>query len=73
MQTQIRYGSVANMPFSLQDLQRAEEIFGKDVTRLKGKTTHKKGPKVKFEYLPKPIRVDQTLHVDLTFVQGMPF
>ena len=73
LQAQLKYGTVANVPFSLQDLQRADAIFGKDVASLKGKTTHRKGPKVKFEYLPKPIRIDQTLHLDLMFVQGMPF
>jgi len=73
LQTQLKFGTVANVPFSIHDLQRADMIFGKDLASIKGKTTHRKGPKVKFEYLPSSIRKDQTLHLDLMFVQGIPF
>lgn len=71
----IERGSILDCPVTVQDIVRAQDIFGPDIGSLKGKTTHKKSKPIKFDYLPKPkgITSIQNLHADIMFVDGMPY
>ena len=70
----VKSGSILECPVTVQDIIRAQEIFGPDIAVLKGKTTRKKSKPIKFDYLPKPkgITSVQNLHADILFVDGMP-
>ena len=70
----IRTGSIKNIPrITKQDVIRADRIYGKDISALKGRTTKTKADTVNFEFVPKPVMVNQVLHIDVMFVEGKPF
>ena len=71
----IERGAILDCPVTVQDIVRAQNIFGTDIASLKGKSTHKKSKPIKFDYLPKPKGISsvQNLHADIMFVDGMPY
>ena len=66
-------GAILNLPTTVHDLQRAEAIYGPDIASLKGKTRRRKAKQVSFEHIPVPPQSEQTLAVDIMFVNGDPF
>lgn len=68
-------GTITDCPVTVQDLVRAQHIYGPDIAVLKGKTTKKKSQAIKFDYLPKPrgINAIQNLHADIMFIDGQPY
>ena len=74
----IRSNMIKNCPVTEQDIDLAEEIYGPDVSYLKGKTVRTKPTIVKNDsiQLPKEITerdIEVTLYVDTIFVNGIPF
>ena len=68
-------GSIVNCPVTVQDIVRAQNIFGTDIGILKGKMTHKKSDPVNLSHLPKltGVSIFQALNTDIMFVDGMPY
>ena len=64
----INSGSIINCPVSAKDVQRAYNIYGPEIGNLKGKTVLRPSIPYKEEHLPRMIAKEQTLHVDLMFV-----
>jgi hypothetical protein len=63
-------GALINCPFTVKDIDRAYQIYGPDLGSLRGKTTKTPGEPYKEKYLPRVVQREQTLHVDLMFVNG---
>eukprot|EP01038_Epipyxis_sp_PR26KG_P017242 gene17242-23775_t len=57
----------------INDVKRASIIYGPDWSELKGKTVMNKPSAVKIDPITRPIQQLQTLHVDIMFVEGLPF
>ena len=74
----IRMNSIMNNPVTLQDVDLADRIFGKDAAYLKGKSTRKKSP-VAVDHtieVPKELYEHQNsvdLCIDAVFINGQPF
>ena len=71
----VRDGHVLNCPYTVADVNRAEEIFGKDLGAIRGRTVRE---------TPKAVRIDTSsvfkhenkkviLAVDLAFIEQIPF
>ena len=60
----IRQKIIKNCPITLDDINRAEHIFGKDIGTLKGKSTRPKNPIVKKDLVEVPPEILQQ-HCDL--------
>jgi len=70
----IKNGTLLNNSVTTADVSRAEKIFGKDVAALKGKTTRRPSMQAAgSEKTEAVVRVDQNLHMDIMFVDGIPF
>jgi hypothetical protein len=69
----IQSGSILECPITVHDVVRANEIFGPDIPSLKGKTSHKKTPAFKTEFINKPTTEQQVLHADVMFIDNMPY
>ena len=74
----IKNGLINNCPVTLEDIKIAEDIFGKDISALKGKTVRKSPTRVEFDYVEVPRDIlmkhrDVILTGDIFFVQGYPF
>jgi hypothetical protein len=70
----IKSGGIFNCPYTVQDVLIAQKIFGPDIAALKGKTTRSKTRKVEVDHLSwRPIRMVQTMCVDLFYVAGLWF
>jgi hypothetical protein len=65
-------GAILDCPVTAADVYRAEDIYGPHMSSLKGKTTTHPAPIVKFDYLPRTVQQDQTLHMDLLFIEHYP-
>ena len=66
-------GGIINAPITGHDVYRAQKIFGPDIASLKGKTRASPSAIVKLEHIPRPIAAEQSMHVDIMFVQSIPF
>ena len=69
--------SVRNNPVTEQDMVMAEDIFGKNLSHLKGKTT-RRAPKAIINdtiTVPRELcnRKDVVLHINATCINGTPF
>jgi hypothetical protein len=69
----IRVGAISNCPVVINDVLRAEEIYGADLASVKGKTVHHKAPSVRVEPVIAMVQQQQTLHLDIMFIDGIPF
>ena len=74
----IRMNTIHQCPVSINDVDIAEVIFGKDVGALKGKSTRKKPAPITRKFLDIPkvlIQMHQNiaLCMDIMHVNGMPF
>jgi hypothetical protein len=66
-------GATKNIPVTAQDLRRADIIHGPAIGAVKGKTHKVKLERVIVETIPKEISMNVRLHVDIMFVEGIPF
>jgi hypothetical protein len=66
----INSGSILNCPVTAHDVLRAQDIWGPDIGSLKGKTTTHRRDVVKIEPLKKIFQVEQSMHLDLMFIEG---
>ena len=74
----IKVQGIDNCPVTIEDIQLAEDIFGKDIGALKGKTTRKKPAPVVRDIIdvPKELNLPHKnleMAIDTIFVNGMPF
>lgn len=74
----IKMNSIQNCPITVQDVDVAEKIFGKDVGSLKGKTSRSKPTPVVHDIVEIPPELkeaqrDIDLCFDIMFVNGWPF
>ena len=69
----IKAGGILNCPVTIHDLYRAHSIWGPDLASLKGKTKTSKTDPVKVEYIPRSMDAEQTLHIDIMFVEGVAY
>ena len=58
---------------TVPDVYRALRIYGESLGNLRGKTKRCNAEYVDLESVPKEIDVDITLHVDIMFVENIPF
>jgi hypothetical protein len=68
-------GEIKNTDVLPQDIARAIDIYGKPSGLIKGATTSRKPPIVvdDDDYVTPVVRVNQELHADLFFIEGIPF
>ncbi|KAA8494428.1 Copia protein [Porphyridium purpureum] len=72
VKTMLRRGDIEHCDFTVADIDRAVCIWGKDVSRIKGKTTGHKTPVVRI--VPQRTEsVAQEMHCDLMFLEGYTF
>ena len=64
---------INNAPVTIQDLQRAEQIYGPSTEIIKGKLKSQKSLPINVHHLPRPIINEITLHVDIMFIFGEPY
>ena len=69
----LRSGSIVEAPITVGDLARAEQIWGPDIAVLKGKTKQKRSLPAKIEFTPLLVVEEQTMSVDIMFVNGDPY
>ena len=68
----ISQGKIHNVNITAHDVARATDIWGPDLGSLKGKTTSHKA-ELQEEIIKIGIRSDQVMHIDLMFVNGIPY
>lgn len=56
-----------------QDLQRADIIYGKSMMGIKGHTVKRASMQAQVELVPRSVRQEQTLSVDIMFIKQIPF
>ena len=74
----IKTNGLRNCPVTIEDINIAEKIFGKDVSTLKGKTTRKKPNVVINDYIEVPEELKQAqrdieLCIDIMYIQSQMF
>jgi hypothetical protein len=74
----VREQLLTNCPVTVRDVDNANQIFGPDLAKLRGKTTRTKPERVQVEYVQIPRDFVQlhkyvTLVADVMFVNGLPF
>ena len=74
----VQNGLINNCPVTLEDIKIAEDVFGKNMNALKGKTVRKTPCQVETDCVKVPRNVmkvhkNVTLTADIFFVQGQPF
>ena len=70
---QLLKSGIKNAPVDTNDVKRAAIIYGPDWAELKGKTVMNKPSSVKIDPIMRPLHQLQVLHVDIMFVEGIPF
>ena len=74
----IKMNSIKNCPVTIEDINIAENIFGKDISTLKGKTTRTKPIPVVKDLIAIPTEIKMKhekieLCADIMFIQGLAF
>jgi hypothetical protein len=74
----IRSHQIKDSPVTVQDVEVATSIWGKDISALKGKTTRKKSIPVARDYVKVPTELmklhsEVFLTADILFVNKIPF
>jgi hypothetical protein len=74
----VQQNLLPNNPYTVEDIQAADDILGPDVGSLKGKTTHRAPPRVETNTTPLPYEIQEryrniTLCADVMFVNKIPF
>lgn len=69
----ISSSNLINESTSVQDIERAADVFGPSVPALKGKTQKKQPTTIPVERPRRVIRDVLTLHVDIIFMRGVPY
>ena len=69
----IRGGAIARNPITAKDVDNAEDIYGKPVPFLRGKSVKRKPLVARAPELSKRMRVPLTLHTDIFFVAKKPY
>ncbi len=69
---------LANCPVTLQDVNNAHHIYGRDLANIRGKTTRRKPEHVQIDYVQIAwdfVKMHKyvTLAADVMFVNGLPF
>jgi len=66
-------GAILNCPITMQDLLRAQKIFGTGpIAAIKGKSTWRKPHQWAIEHVGNPVAANQVLHADILFLEGVP-
>ena len=74
--TAIKYKYVEDCLVTLEDIEVAEDIFGKDIHTLKGKTVRKAPIRVEMDHIAVPNKILKlhnyiTMGIDFMFVNGL--
>jgi hypothetical protein len=69
----ISSGNLTNEVVSVQDVERALEIYGPSVPSLKGKTQKSQPTQLPLEIPRKVVRGPLALHIDIIFVRATPY
>ena len=74
----IRMNAIKNCPVTMEDIDIAEAIYGKDIGNIKGKTVRNRPTPVVKDYIniPKELMMkheDITLCIDILYINEMPF
>ena len=74
----IQYRYIDDCPIKIADIEVAEDIFGKDIHVLKGKTLRKAPVHVEINTIAMPEKLlklhqNVTMGIDFMFVNGIPF
>ena len=74
----IKYRYIDDCPITITDIEIAEDIFGKDIHALKGKTVRKAPVRVEINMIAMPEKIlklhqNITMGIDFMFVNGIPF
>ena len=70
----IRSATIKDIPITEQDVIRADIIYGKDISAIKGRMTKSKAKHVEYEQTNlQTSNMNQTLHADIMFVEGKPY
>ena len=73
----IQMNAIRNCTVTVQDIENAERIFGKDIGTLKGKTTRPKLPRVRFDNIKIPSEMimknkELVWNMDILYINGLP-
>jgi hypothetical protein len=69
----INSGNLTNEVVSVQDIERALDIFGPSVPSLKGKTQKRQPTQLPLETPRQVVRGPLVMHLDIIFVRGTPY
>ena len=69
----INSGNLTNEVVSVQDIERANEIFGPSVPSLKGKTQKRQPTQLPLEMPRTVVRGSLVMHLDIIFVRATPY
>ena len=74
----VKSNQIKNCPITVKDIEIAEDIWGKDISYLKGKTTRSRPTPVKADYVDIPMELkskhyDLTLCIDTMYINGIGF
>ncbi len=76
--TMVHENFLANSPVTVQDVNNAHHIYGRDLANIRGKTTRRKHEHVQIDYVQIPrdfVKMHKyvTLAADVMIVNGLPF
>ena len=74
----IKYNYITDCPVKIEDIEIAEDIFGKDIHALKGKTVRKTPEHTIIDTIEVPkdilkLHNNLTIGIDFMFINGLPF
>ena len=73
MNEMIHSGAMIESPVTVHDVRRAKDIYGDVIASLKGKSKAKRSVIANVESIPRTISSDLVLHVDIMFVDTVPY